>query len=104
MFHTKEDKQTISPRIYYTDYTDDLELLTSITAQAKPLKHSLEQASTSVSLYVTAIKTEFMSFEIEGAISTLSGKPIKLVEQFTYFGNNISSAESDISMQRCGML
>ena len=30
--------------------------------------------------------------------TTLSGKPLKLVDQFTYFGSNISSTESDIKI------
>ena len=34
-----------------------------------------------------------MYFKREGAISTLSGKPKKLVDQFTYPNSNISSSE-----------
>ena len=32
----------------------------------------------------------------EGTISTLSGKHLKLIDQFTYRGSNISSTESDV--------
>ena len=42
-------------------------------------------------------KTEFMSFKKQGDISTLDGKPLKPVEQFTYLGSNISSTESDVN-------
>ena len=40
-----------------------------------------------------------MSFKREGAIFTLSGKPLKLVYKFTYFGSNISSIESDVNIR-----
>ena len=39
-----------------------------------------------------------MYFQQEGAISTLSGKALKLVDQFIYRGNNISSIESDVNI------
>ena len=34
----------------------------------------------------------------QGAISTLSGKPMKLLDHFTYLNRNISSTESDVNM------
>ena len=39
-----------------------------------------------------------MSFKREGTISTLSGKVLKLTDQFTYIGNNISSTEIDVNI------
>ena len=33
-------------------------------------------------------------------ISTLSGKPLKLVDQFTYLGSNISSTESYVYIRQ----
>ena len=44
---------------------------------------------------MNANKTEFICFKQEGAVSTLFGKPLKLVHQFPYLGSNISSTESD---------
>ena len=38
-----------------------------------------------------------MCFKQEGAISTLRGKPVKLVDQFTSLSSNISSTESDLN-------
>ena len=38
-----------------------------------------------------------MHFKQKVPISTLCSKPIKLVDQFTYLGSDISSTESDIS-------
>ena len=34
----------------------------------------------------------------QGAISILNGKPLKLVDQFTYISSNISSTESDVNI------
>ena len=37
-----------------------------------------------------------MCFAQDGAISTLNGKALKLVDQFMYLNSNISSTESDV--------
>ena len=42
-------------------------------------------------------KTEFMSFNQRGDISTLNGRSLKLVDKFTYLGSRISSTENDIN-------
>ena len=76
------------------DSIDDLVLL----GQAKSLRRSLEHAARSIGLYVNANKTEFMYFKQED-ISTLSGRPLKLVDKL-YLGSNISS----ITEQRHRML
>ena len=70
------------------DYADDLELLANTSAQAETHR---------ASLYVNANKTEFMCFKQEGAVSTLSGRPIKLIDKITYLSSNISSTESDVT-------
>ena len=40
-----------------------------------------------------------MYFKQEQAISILSGKPLKLVDKFTFIGSNISSTESDVNIR-----
>ena len=65
-----------------SDYADDPTLLANSPSQAESLLHSLEQAVEEIDLLMNANKTEFMSFKLEGTISTLSCKPIKLVDQF----------------------
>ena len=80
------------------DYTDDLALLALIPTLAKFLPHSLEQAPGSIGLHVNANKREHMCFKREGAISTLSGGPLKLVDMFTYLSSNISSTECDVNI------
>ena len=56
------------------------------------------QAAGGIGLYVYADKTECMSFNQRGDISTLNGGPLNLVDQFTYLGCWVSSSENDINM------
>ena len=71
-----------------SSYLDDLALLTNTPALDKSQRRSLEQATRGICLYVNANKTKFICFKQNGIISTLSGKLLKLVGHFTYFGNN----------------
>ena len=81
------------------DYADDLVLLANIPDQTKSLMHSLEQAAGGIGSNMNADKTEFiMSFKQDGALSTLSGKPLKFVEKFTYLISNISSTKSNVNI------
>ena len=61
-----------------TDYIDDQARLTNTPAKPKSLRHSLEYATGGIGLYVNVNKAEFICFKQEGAISTLSGKSLKL--------------------------
>ena len=49
-------------------------------------------------IYINANKTEFMCFKQKGVVSTLSGRPIKLVDQLTFLKNSNSSIESDVNL------
>ena len=80
------------------DYTDDQVLLANTPVQAESLLYSLEQAAIGISLHMNSDKTGFMCFKEDGPISTLNGKPLKLVDCFTYLGNNISSTQSDVNI------
>ena len=71
------------------DYANDLALLTNTPARFESLLHSQEQAAGGNGLYKKTNKTEFMYFKQGRAISTLSGKNLKLVDQFTFLRNNI---------------
>ena len=64
----------------------------------QPPKHSLEQAPRRISPYVNSDKTMYIYFNQEGVISALNGKPLKLVDKFTYLGSSISSTESDVNI------
>ena len=44
-------------------------------------------------------KEELMCFKQDGTISNLCGKPLKLVDQYTYLGYNISSTENHVNIR-----
>ena len=48
---------------------------------------------------MNANKTEYMCFKQKKAISTISGKPLKLEDHFTHFSSILSSTESDVNIQ-----
>ena len=79
------------------DCADDIALLAKASAQAETLLHSLERAAASIGLHVNAHKTEYMSFNQTGNISTLNGSTLKLVNKFTHQGSSVSSNETDIN-------
>ena len=65
------------------DYADDIAMLANTPDQAKTLLHSLERAAAGIGLYVSAHKTEYMSYNQTGNTSTPDGTPLKLVDKFT---------------------
>ena len=78
------------------DYADDIAILANTPDQAETLLHSLERAAAGIGLYVNAHKTEYMSYNQTGDISTLDGTPLKLVDKFTYLGSSVESTVKDI--------
>ena len=91
------EADNILQKWWQADCTDDLSLLANTPPQAKSLLHNLEQPARGIGLYENINKTELIYF-IQGVISTLSGKSLKLISQFIYLGSNISSTESDVSI------
>ena len=79
------------------DYQDDIALPANTPAQAETLLHCLEWAAAVIHLNVNADKTEYEWFNQRGAISTLIGNPLKLVDNFTYLVSSVSSTETDIN-------
>ena len=71
-------------------------LLANTSNHAETLLHSLAQAAAGIGLHVHSHKTEYMSFNQTGDISTLDGTSRKLVDKFTYLGSSVSSTEKDI--------
>ena len=94
----QKNRQYPTETITDKDYVDNLAILANTSAQVETILHSLEQAAGCIGLQVEANKTEYMGFEQEGAISTANGKPLKLVDKFTYLGSSISSNESDVNI------
>ena len=58
--------------------------------------YSLERATGGIGPHANANKTEYMSFNQRGDISTLKGRPLKIVDKFTYLRSSVSSTEKDI--------
>ena len=78
------------------DYADDIVIMANTPNQAQTLLHSLERAAAGIGLLVNAHKTEYMSYNQTGDISTLDGTSLKLVDKFTYQGSSVLSTEKDI--------
>ena len=96
MLTKKRSRRYPAKTITDADYADDIALLANTPNQAETLLHSLERAAAGIGLHVNAHKTEFMSFNQKGDISTLDGTSLKLVDKFTYLGSSVSSTEKDI--------
>ena len=96
MLKKERSRQYPTETITDADYTDDIVLLVNTPAQAKSLMHTFEQAAGGIGLHMNANKTE--CFYWGGAISTLNGGPLKLVDKFMYLSSSVSSTESDVSM------
>ena len=67
--------------------------LANTPAQAKLLLYCQEQAAIGISLCRNSNKTEFTYFYQDGAIASLTGKPLKQIHRSIYFSSNISSTE-----------
>ena len=72
------------------DNTDYQVFLANTHAQAEFFLNSLEQTVKGIVLYMNVDETEFICSKQDRAIS-LNSKPLKLEDQFTYLGSNISS-------------
>ena len=88
----KRSRRYPAKTITDADYADDIAILANTPNQTETLLHSLEQAATGIGLHVNAHKTEYMSFNQTGDISTLDGYSLKLVDKFT----SVSSTKKDI--------
>ena len=71
------------------DNVDDLLLLANTPAQVE---------TRGIDLYVNSHKTKFICFNQDGAISSLNGKPPKLVDHFIDLGSNISFTENEVNI------
>ena len=80
----------------HADDADYQAILINKPDKTKSLLNCLEQTTNGIRLYMNANKTEFMYFKQEGAIFTLWGKPLKLVDQYTYLGSNILSTDTNV--------
>ena len=96
-FTIKKAKSRQYP-IIESNHTDYLALLANTPAPAESLLHSLDQAAGGISLFMNPNKIEFVCFKQKGTTSTQSGELLKLVNQFKFYGSNISSTERDVNI------
>ena len=92
----KRSRRYPAKTITDADYADDIAIPANTPAHAETLLHSLERAAAGIGLRVNAYKTEYMSFNQTGDISTLGSSSLKLVEKFTNLGSGVSSNEKNI--------
>ena len=78
------------------DYADDIAIFANTPNQVETLQHSLERTTVGIGLHANAHKTEYISYNQTGNITTLDGSSLKLVDKFTYQGSSVSSTEKDI--------
>ena len=86
----KRSRRYPAKTITDADYADDIALLANTPNLVETLLHSLERAAAGIGLHVNAHKTEYMCYNQTGDISTLEGTSLKLVDKFTYLGENLS--------------
>ena len=70
---------------------------THTQAQTETLQLSLERAAGGRVIHVNADKTEYMSLNQSGDISTLKGGSLTQVDKIIYLGSSVSSNENDIN-------
>ena len=92
----KRSRRYPAKTITDADYADDIAILANTLNQTETLLHSLERAAVGIGLHVNAHKTEYMSFNQAGDISTEDGTSLKLVGKFTCLGSSVSSTEKYI--------
>ena len=88
-----------SPAETDVDYADDLALLADTIEHATTLLQKLEKEAKEVGLLINARKTEFISYNQSGKITSLNGQEIKSVDEFTYLGSNIASTKRDVQLR-----
>ena len=72
------------------DYADVIAILANTPNQAEKLLHCLELAVAGIGYLVNAHKTEYMSYNQTGDITTLDGTPLKLVNKLSFLGSSVS--------------
>ena len=97
-FILKLQGDSIPLKLWQLQTRKDLAILTSTQLDSESLLYRLEQTARDISLFEYANKLKFMYDEKDGAIYTIFVKPLKLVDQFTYLGSNISSTENEINI------
>ena len=85
-----------------SDLADDFALLSEEIQKAQELLTRVENESAKIGLRVNDEKTEVMVYNIPtpSPLKTVSGKAIKIVENFKYLGSWMISSEQDIKVRK----
>ena len=83
----------------FTDFADDLALLSDKIGNAEKLLNILETAAASGGLYMNTTKTKFIAVNTEGTITAQNGCDLEQVNDFNYLGSKIISSENDIQVR-----
>ena len=94
----KPEADDILKKLTDAVYADDLALFANTLSQTECLLSRLEKAAGDIGLYMGITKIEYMCFKQEVVIFTLSAKPIRLLDHFTYLGSHISSTKNDVNI------
>ena len=92
----KRSRRYPAKSITDANFADYIAVLANTPNQAYTLLLSLERAAAGIGIHVNAHKTEYMSYNQTGDISTLDGTSLNLVDKFTYLGSSVSSTEKNI--------
>ena len=101
-FKLKQAQSSRNPAKFITDvdYADDLALTSHTIQEATELLHKLETAAREIGLYINTKKTEYMEFNQTGTITSLDGRQLKSVQDFTYLGSSIQSTDKDMQIRK----
>ena len=89
---------TLAP---YTDFADDIALLSDTMHSVSQLQHVGEGAAIQIGLHINESKTEYMSYNGngDGRILSSNGHKIKLITDFQYLGSWLNTTKRDIDVR-----
>ena len=98
----RQSSRKNAEKISDTDFADDIALITDDIADAEILMQEVEKMAATAGLHMNESKTKFMTVNIENpsTLTSVSGKNIEHVEDFTYLGCKIKESESDIRVRK----
>ena len=101
LLSSRQGSRRPSQHLTDLDFADDLALIAESIKNAETLLQSLEEAASAVGLLCNETKTEFISTSTSSdTIHSLSGAPIKQVEDFVYLGSHIMESKKDFKSRK----
>ena len=86
--------------ITYTDFADDIALISDNLEKAQKLLEQVESAASQVGLQINSTQTEFMMYNLrEGEICTADRTKLKQVQDFQYLGSWVDQSKQDLNIR-----